>query len=354
MWMEAVMEKKRTAYLDLIRIIACILVVGVHVSALCLESLDVTSINFKVMNGFDCFSILGVPLFVMISGSLLLSEKHAYSVKDLYFKKLGRLVFLYFFWFLFYNTVNFIESGTAWNFENIKQEIVLESLLGRGIYHLWFLPMMISLYLITPFIKTFTADREKCILFLILFFVIAIAVPTALKFEFPYKTIVASLYERFPNIMFIGYIGYYILGHTIHEFLPGLKPKTLLLLAAAAIVSFAAEVYTCNFYSEKTGELSIILNDTMAVNAFVTCTCIFILCKHIKIKEHKWLSKCAALTFGIYLMHPFILHLLNLAGLDTLFAPAGIAVPIVVVFVTIITAIIVFMIQKIPVVRSLV
>lgn len=348
------MDKKRTAYLDFVRILACIMVVGVHVSALCLETLDVTSTNFKVMNGFDCFSILGVPLFVMISGSLLLSEERSYRVKDLYLKKTGRLVFLYFFWFLFYNTVNFIESGTAWNYENIKQEIVLESLLGRGIYHLWFLPMMISLYLILPFIRTFTKDRKNCMLFLILYFVTAIAVPTALKFEFPYKTIVASLYERYPNVMFTGYIGYFILGHALHEFLPVLKKKERILLAAVSVVSFGTEVYTCNLYSEKTGELSIILNDTMAVNVFVTCTCIFALCKHIELRENRMLSEGAALTFGIYLLHPFILHLLNLAGLDTLFAPATIAVPAVTVLVTIITAALVWVIRKLPVIRRLV
>mgnify|MGYP002512065663 CR=1 FL=1 len=352
--MGRVMAKKRTAYLDLIRIIACIMVVGVHVSALCLEDLDVTSINFKVMNGFDCFSILGVPLFVMISGSLLLSEEHSYSIKNLYLKKAGRLVFLYFFWFLFYNTVNFIESGIAWSFENIKQEIILESLLGRGIYHLWFLPMMISLYLITPFIKSFTGDKEKCILFLLLFFVIAIIIPTALKFEFPYKTIVASLYERFPNVMFLGYTGYYILGHVLHEYLPKLKTKSLVILTVIAVLSFAAEVYTCNFYSEKTGELSIILNDTMAVNAFVTCTCIFALWKQIKIKESRRLKEGAALTFGVYLLHPFVLHLFNTAGLDTLFAPAYLAVPAVVALVTVITAGIVFILQKVPVIRRLI
>ncbi len=348
------MEKERTAYLDLVRIIACVMVVGVHVSALCLETLDVRSVNFKIMNGFDCFSILGVPLFVMISGSLILSEEHFYGVKDLYLKKAGRLAVLYFFWFLFYNTVNFIESGAAWNFENIKQEIVLESLLSRGIYHLWFLPMMISLYLIVPFIKEFTKDREKCVLFLLLFFGIGIVLPTALKFEFPYKTIVASLYGHFPNVMFLGYIGYFILGHTLHEFLPELKPKYLGIVAAAAVFSFAVEVYVCNFYSEKTGELSIILNDTMAVNAFVACTCIFILCKHIEVKEHKWLSKGASLTFGVYLLHPFILHLLNLAGLDTLFAPAFLAVPAVVVLVAAVTAVLVLILQKAPVLRRLI
>lgn len=348
------MEQKRTAYLDLLRIIACIMVVGVHVSALCLEELDVTGMNFKVMNGFDCFSILGVPLFVMISGSLLLSEKHTDNMKDLYLKKALRLLVLYFVYFLFYNTVSFMKSGTAWSFENVKQDIVLDSLLGKGIYHLWFLPMMISLYLITPFIKPFMQDKVKCAVFLGLYFVLAILLPTMLKFEFPYKTIVGSLYERFPNVMFIGYIGYYILGHVLHEFLPKLRMGTLAAVAVCGVVFFGIEVYTCNLYSEKTGKLSIILNDTMAVNAFVASACIFVLCKHIKVKENKLLTECAKLTFGIYLLHPFVLNLFQQAGLDTLFAPAFVAVPVVVAIVTAVTGVLVFAISKVKGLRKII
>lgn len=348
------MEQKRTSYLDLLRIAACIMVVGVHVSALCLEELDVTSTNFKIMNGFDCFSILGVPLFVMISGSLLLSEKHTDSLKDFCLKKAVRLALLYFFYFLFYNTVNFIKSGTVWSFENVKQDIVLESLLGRGIYHLWFLPMMISLYLITPFIKAFMADKEKCAAFLVMYFILAILLPTVLKFEFPYKTIVGSIYERFPNVMFIGYIGYYILGHVLHEFLPKLKKGALAITAVCGMVFFGIEVYACNYYSEKTGELSIILNDTMAVNVFAAASCIFVLCKHIKLKEHRHLTECAGLTFGIYLLHPFVLDLFHQAGLDTLFAPAIVSVPLVVALVTAVTALLVLGISKVPGLRKLV
>ena len=347
------MEQKRTAYLDFLRIAACIMVVGVHVSALCLEKQDVTSVNFKVMNGFDCFSILGVPLFVMISGSLLLSESRTDSIRELYIKKAGRLAVLYFFWFLFYNVVNFAESGMTWNYENIKQEIVLESLLGRGIYHLWFLPMMISLYLLTPFLKSFTADKRKCNLFLVLFFILAILLPTMLKFEFPYKTIVGSLYERFPNVLFTGYAGYYILGHVLHEFLPKLPGKALAGAAVCGAVFFALEVYACNYYSAQTGELSIILNDTMAVNAFVTCTCIFILGKHWKGKGNRALAEAAKLTFGVYLLHPFVLNLFHNFGLDTLFAPAAVAVPAVVVLVTAVTGALVFGLSKVPGIRKL-
>lgn len=353
-WGGKVMEKRRSAYLDILRIAACIMVVGVHVSALCLENLDVSSMTFKIMNGFDCFSILGVPLFVMISGALMLESGREDNLKKLYTKAL-KLLCLYLFWFLFYNTVNFIENKTIWNFENIKQEIILESLLGRGIYHLWFLPMQAALYIATPFIASFKREKKKCFLFLGLFFILAIFLPTILKFDFPYKTIVSSLYGQFPNTMFAGYIGYYILGHVLHEFVPKLKEGQLLALGIVGIVSFGIEVLVCNTVSEQKGQLSIILNDTMAVNAFCTCSCIFLLVKQGagKLQSRNIWKGAAALTFGVYLLHPFVLHKLHLMGVDTMFAVPFVSIPVVVAAVTVVTGVIVWIFSKIPFVRRL-
>lgn len=50
-------------YMDLIRVIACVLVVLVHVSALGWNEVSVCSDKWQVMNAFDCLGILGVPLF---------------------------------------------------------------------------------------------------------------------------------------------------------------------------------------------------------------------------------------------------------------------------------------------------
>ena len=213
-------EKKHIAYLEVLRLVACILVVGVHVSAFNLEQVPVESLNFKVMNGLDCLSILGVPLFVMISGALFLAPSYEVTVKKFYTRKIPKIVFLYFFWLLFYNVVNFLENGTAWNFTNVKKQIVLESLLGKGMYHMWYLPMLAVLYLLTPFLKSFAADRKKCQLFCVLGFCYSILLPTALKFEFPYRTIVESLYDQFDCSFFGGYVNYYVLGHVLHEYVP--------------------------------------------------------------------------------------------------------------------------------------
>ena len=349
-------EKKHIAYLEVLRLVACILVVGVHVSAFNLEQVPVESLNFKVMNGLDCLSILGVPLFVMISGALFLAPSYEVTVKKFYTRKIPRIVFLYFFWLLFYNVVNFLENGTVWNFTNVKKQIVLESLLGKGMYHMWYLPMLAVLYLLTPFLKSFAADRKKCLLFCALGFAYSILLPTALKFEFPYRTIVESLYNQFDCSFFGGYVTYYVLGHVLHEYVPKLSAQKKAALGLGGVIAMGIEIAVCNAWSVKTGIMSTILNTPFSVTAFIGAAAIFLLLRDgVSGRKQEELSgRLAGLTLGIYLIHPLFLRIYGWLGGTTLFAPAAIAVPLIVVLITLISGAAVYALSKIPVVKKIV
>lgn len=349
-------EKKHIAYLEVLRLVACILVVGVHVSAFNLEQVPVESLNFKVMNGLDCLSILGVPLFVMISGALFLAPSYEITVKKFYTRKIPRIVFLYFFWLLFYNVVNFLENGTVWNFTNVKKQIVLESLLGKGMYHMWYLPMLAVLYLLTPFLKSFAADRKKCLLFCALGFGYSILLPTALKFEFPYRTIVESLYNQFDCSFFGGYVTYYVLGHALHEYVPKLSAQKKVALGLGGVIAMGIEIAVCNAWSVKTGIMSTILNTPFSVTAFIGAAAIFLLLRDgVSGRKQEELSgKLAGLTLGIYLIHPLFLRIYGWLGGTTLFAPAAIAVPLIIVLITLISGAAVYALSKIPVVKKIV
>lgn len=348
--------KKHIAYLEVLRLVACILVVGVHVSAFNLEQVPVESLNFKVMNGLDCLSILGVPLFVMISGALFLAPSYEITVKKFYTRKIPRIVFLYFFWLLFYNVVNFLENGTVWNFTNVKKQIVLESLLGKGMYHMWYLPMLAVLYLLTPFLKSFAADRKKCLLFCALGFAYSILLPTALKFEFPYRTIVESLYNQFDCSFFGGYVTYYVLGHALHEYVPKLSAQKKAALGLGGVIAMGIEIAVCNVWSVKTGIMSTILNTPFSVTAFIGAAAIFLLLRDgvSGRKQEELSSKLAGLTLGIYLIHPLFLRIYGWLGGTTLFAPAAIAVPLIIVLITLISGAAVYVLSKIPVVKKIV
>lgn len=349
-------EKKHIAYLEVLRLVACILVVGVHVSAFNLEQVPVESLNFKVMNGLDCLSILGVPLFVMISGALFLAPSYEVTVKKFYTRKIPRIVFLYFFWLLFYNVVNFLENGTVWNFTNVKKQIVLESLLGKGMYHMWYLPMLAVLYLLTPFLKSFAADRKKCLLFCALGFAYSILLPTALKFEFPYRTIVESLYNQFDCSFFGGYVTYYVLGHALHEYVPKLSAQKKAALGLGGVIAMGIEIAVCNAWSVKTGIMSTILNTPFSVTAFIGAAAIFLLLRDgVSGRKQEELSgRLAGLTLGIYLIHPLFLRIYGWLGGTTLFAPAAIAVPLIIVLITLISGAAVYVLSKIPVVKKIV
>lgn len=348
-------EKKHIAYLEVLRLVACILVVGVHVSAFNLEQVPVESLNFKVMNGLDCLSILGVPLFVMISGALFLAPSYEVTVKKFYTRKIPRIVFLYFFWLLFYNVVNFLENGTVWNFTNVKKQIVLEALLGKGMYHMWYLPMLAVLYLLTPFLKSFAADRKKCLLFCALGFAYSILLPTALKFEFPYRTIVESLYNQFDCSFFGGYVTYYVLGHALHEYVPKLSAQKKVALGLGGVIAMGIEIAVCNAWSVKTGIMSTILNTPFSVTAFIGAAAIFLLLRDgVSGRKHEELSgRLAGLTLGIYLIHPLFLRIYGWLGGTTLFAPAAIAVPLIIVLITLISGAAVYVLSKIPVVKKI-
>lgn len=349
-------EKKHIAYLEVLRLVACILVVGVHVSAFNLEQVPVESLNFKVMNGLDCLSILGVPLFVMISGALFLAPSYEITVKKFYTRKIPRIVFLYFFWLLFYNVVNFLENGTVWNFTNVKKQIVLESLLGKGMYHMWYLPMLAVLYLLTPFLKSFAADRKKCMLFCTLGFGYSILLPTALKFEFPYRTIVESLYNQFDCSFFGGYVTYYVLGHVLHEYVPKLSAQKKAALGLGGVIAMGIEIAVCNAWSMKTGIMSTILNTPFSVTAFIGAAAIFLLLRDgVSGRKQEELSgRLTGLTLGIYLIHPLFLRIYGWLGGTTLFAPAAIAVPLIIVLITLISGAAVYVLSKIPVVKKIV
>ena len=349
-------EKKHIAYLEVLRLVACILVVGVHVSAFNLEQVPVESLNFKVMNGLDCLSILGVPLFVMISGALFLAPSYEITVKKFYTRKIPRIVFLYFFWLLFYNVVNFLENGTVWNFTNVKKQIVLESLLGKGMYHMWYLPMLAVLYLLTPFLKSFAVDRKKCLLFCALGFAYSILLPTALKFEFPYRTIVESLYNQFDCSFFGGYVTYYVLGHVLHEYVPKLSAQKKAALGLGGVIAMGIEIAVCNAWSVKTGVMSTVLNTPFSVTAFIGAAAIFLLLRDgVSGRKQEELSgKLAGLTLGIYLIHPLFLRIYGWLGGTTLFAPAAIAVPLIIVLITLVSGAAVYVLSKIPVVKKIV
>lgn len=73
-------KKKRIFYLDQIRALAIVLVVLNHTCSMFIKSQDIGTIGWLFPTICQGINILGVPLFLMISGALLLNRE--YELKD--------------------------------------------------------------------------------------------------------------------------------------------------------------------------------------------------------------------------------------------------------------------------------
>ena len=83
-------DQNRAYYLDVLRIIATLAVIMLHVSAQNWDTVDVHSFAWHVFNFFDSLVRWAVPVFIMISGAVFLDNDRPLSIQKLYRKNILR------------------------------------------------------------------------------------------------------------------------------------------------------------------------------------------------------------------------------------------------------------------------
>ena len=142
--------RERTAYLDALRCLAIFLVVLLHNDA----PVVVNTACYGRPSWYLCMFLdgavrLGVPLFFMISGCLLLNGTGAAKPAAFYRKKLPRLLAPLAVWNVIYHWTN------AWQFHTDTGLLaLLQKAFNRGTgYHMWYIYVLLGLYLLCPFLK---------------------------------------------------------------------------------------------------------------------------------------------------------------------------------------------------------
>ena len=74
----------RTVYFDVLRVLAAVAVMAIHVVAYKFSEVATTTFAWNMLNLTDVAATCAVPVFFMLSGALLLSRE--YSLKKLYGK----------------------------------------------------------------------------------------------------------------------------------------------------------------------------------------------------------------------------------------------------------------------------
>lgn len=308
------MERKRIEYIDWLRIISAIAVIGIHITMTQPNNYSVQEIgksNYTILTCVYTLIQWAVPVFLMISGNLLLhSNKLAFTKVKKMSLRMGAVLLL------FGSAFALLEQV----FERKTLEIgmlpnsVLMTLQQKSWSHLWYLYILIGIYLILIPLKRFidnSSNREICIFTAILIFG-----------NFVIPTINIAFGTKIENYMlFTQYVTYVLLGYIIgglHAEDNGREKKAIdnitnrggvqlglwLFASVIKIIIQYAAVMRCGEGS------ALILGDR--IFTMIQALSVFCLFKKYMDSIHvgrlaKSISRC---SFGIYLIHPFFINLL--------------------------------------------
>jgi len=347
-WKKSTLKKnKRIEYFDWLRILCCFSVITIHISAQNWYNSPIISHEWKIFSFYDSIARFGVPIFFMISGTIFL-EKDLYLciilnkyIRGIYIKLL--------FWSFLYSL-----REKAIHKNNYKKTILI---FLKGHYHLWYLFRICGLYLITPFLKQITKNEKLFKIFLVLNILFSILIPNLLRIIYynskDYYITLTGIISKFGlNGFFNCNQFYYIFGFYLNRY--NIKP---LLRIMIYILGFFGTTFTSQmtYYISFKKNKKIDFYSYFYINIFFTSIGIFIFFKYnfnnLKCRKNikYFIQKLALLTFGVYIIHPFVIEELNIRfNLNTLSYEPLFSVPINSLITFLISIILAYIIKLIP------
>jgi len=328
---------------DNCRILAILAVVFLHVAGPGVQTTDdLSSGQWWIANIYDSLVRWCVPVFVMLSGALLLSRGKTESIFVFYKKRAARLLPPIVFWSFFYTAVSFVGgmvTGNAPSLLTLGKRLVLP----HG--HMWFLYMIAGLYLVAPFLRTLlrnTAKRE--ILFLVILLFVLSAINTA------YQRLSGQADTLFTN-WFLTFLPYFILGHLISE--STLEPRRIILLLVV-VLSALLTALGCFLVARSYGlKLGLYFYAYVSVTVIPMSISMMFLMRRLTapMTRVSVTRRLSGLVLGIYLVHPLVLRLLRCGGIIATRYNALISIPLVSFAAFVASATIAWCIHAIPYLR---
>lgn len=284
--------KQRILYLDVIRILACVMIIAMH------APIPNTGISNYVLSTDSFLTAPGIGLFIMVSGALLLPVNM--STEQFLKKRFSKIVWPTLFWTLFYYIVapytDTVDRGSGLtSFLSIPFSTQFNSVL-------WFMYMLAGLYLLAPVLSCWLkqASRREIVFYLCLW---------GITMCYPLIRDYVIVNESHMGILFYfgGYAGYFLLGYYLNKYVNLSIWKSLVLFVFPLLIAMIVKMSgtKVDFY-DMFWYLSI----------FVAMMCIawFMIVKRMRMtydnysQLHRAVVVVSNCCFGIYLVHIFIMR----------------------------------------------
>ena len=267
--------------IDIIRILAFIFIVLLHT----------VNIQYGVNIWILLYGIIsiGVNLFIMVSGYLLLDKSEKMSV---FFKKRIKGIFPL---FIFFNVVYIF----------VNKVKIMPVLQGKEIVapHFWYIYMILGLYFITPWLqKVLKFAKKETFIILVLWFLCSILNPHLIKFDLP-----RIPFSHFPITEFIGY---YILGYYIKVDRNKIKKVPFSIIIIIYLIGFFISAISTKYVLLKTGNRISDFFDKNSLGTFFMTVSFFTFFIKLDFKNRNETVKIVSnSTYFAFLVHLLVLKI---------------------------------------------
>jgi surface polysaccharide O-acyltransferase-like enzyme len=350
-------NKKIGIPVDLIRTIAIGLVVLLHASNEALEASSVPMPYWWTALVYKSLALSCVPLFVMLSGALLLQPaKLNEPIRVFLRKRLTRIGLAFGFWSMVYLAWGFYVNNVPVTLSNVMQGIVKDLFTGPW-YHFWFIYLIVGLYLITPILRVFLSNGNPRITrYLISIWFTGIGIIPLIQLGLGY-TLNAGVF------IIGGFIGYFVMGNYLQKVI--LRPIILHGLLIASFIGTIFAVWLMTYPLSSLGENNYFLG-YLTLNVIVGSAALFLIL--LKFKPDWPGSRNAAArrvvqaisnnTLPIFLFHVIILETFErgLLGFKLSFTNLNpiVEIPLLATLTFFITFGLILLMRRIPVLKKLI
>ena len=322
----------RIVFLDYLRFIACFMVVVVH----CIEPFYLSGEGTFIRNVSDAAWVTfadsalraAVPLFVMASSYLLFPLK--YDTATFFKKRFVRVCIPLLIWSLLYALIPYYGSADGFDRGMNLERLLLNFNPHAG--HLWFLYMLLGVYLVMPLLSPWVekVSRKGEAIFLAVW-----AFTTLIPFFRQVSAVVTgspdlwgeASWNEYGTFQYVsGFVGYMVLGHYFRKHVPDLSwKKTLAVALPLWIAGYAVTAgwfwmtMPKDFPVNGPIDIAVYMETSWqfcASGVALTSVAYFMVIRkltHSGCLYRSIILPVSKISYGIYLMHMFVLVFFNTA-----------------------------------------
>jgi surface polysaccharide O-acyltransferase-like enzyme len=270
-----------------------------------MNPLEIT--QWGIVNIYQSLAVpLGVPLFLMLSGALLLQPEKNEPLRTFWKKRWARIGPPSLFWGAAYFAWDFLVQNIPFT-----SNVIIQGILNGPYTQLWYLYVLVGLYLITPILRIFIAHADVSLIkYFVTIWVVGVAV---LPFFGLFTT-----YQLNANVFTItGYVGFFVLGTYLSTV--QIRSRTLSILIILGMALTAIGTYA--LAATVGGPEMYFFQQYFSPTVILTSMMVFLLLLRIKppqiLKEtdlsnppkvNKLVKLISQNTLGIFFIHVMIIE----------------------------------------------